>query len=93
MTYEGDNNVLSQQAGNWLLRQYEAALSDSEIDSPLGTVAFLKDYRTIKDRTFNCTSTHELKNPQCEYVVYNHIYEYYNKIYMHIIRKGTKNFI
>lgn len=64
ITYEGDNNVLSQQAGNWLLRQYEAALSDSEIDSPLGTVAFLKDYRTIKDRTFNCTSTHELKNPQ-----------------------------
>ncbi|XP_041976993.1 peroxisomal acyl-coenzyme A oxidase 3-like [Aricia agestis] len=64
VTYEGDNNVLSQQTGNWLLRQYEAALSGGTVDSPLGTVAFLKNYNTIMERTFQCRSTDDMKNPK-----------------------------
>ncbi|CAG4913107.1 unnamed protein product [Colias eurytheme] len=62
VTYEGDNNVLSQQTGNWLLKQYEAVLSGHSVDSPLGTVSFLKEFRTILGQTFDCKSTGELKN-------------------------------
>ncbi|KAH8255615.1 hypothetical protein KR038_007327 [Drosophila bunnanda] len=37
-TYEGDNNVLGQQASNWLLRQWSA----KELETPIGSVKFLK---------------------------------------------------
>ncbi|XP_030561904.1 peroxisomal acyl-coenzyme A oxidase 3 [Drosophila novamexicana] len=37
-TYEGDNNVLGQQASNWLLRQWSA----KELESPIGSVKFLE---------------------------------------------------
>ncbi|XP_028162599.1 peroxisomal acyl-coenzyme A oxidase 3-like [Ostrinia furnacalis] len=64
VTYEGDNNVLSQQTGNWLLRQYEAALAGSAVDSPIGTVTFLADYRRIMQSTFMCTETSQLKTTE-----------------------------
>ncbi|XP_026330000.1 peroxisomal acyl-coenzyme A oxidase 3 [Hyposmocoma kahamanoa] len=64
VTYEGDNNVLQQQAGNWLLRQYETVLNGGTVDSPLGTVAFLNDYKLISVETFACTETSQLKTPQ-----------------------------
>ncbi|CAH0406276.1 unnamed protein product [Chilo suppressalis] len=64
VTYEGDNNVLSQQAGNWLLRQYQAAINGNTVDSPLGTVAFLKDYNSISRKAFSCTDTSQLKTVQ-----------------------------
>lgn len=38
VTYEGDNNVLGQQASNWLLKQWNG----STVESPLGTVNFLQ---------------------------------------------------
>lgn len=37
VTYEGDNNVLGQQASNWLLKQW-----NGDVESPLGSVIFLK---------------------------------------------------
>ncbi|XP_034667882.1 peroxisomal acyl-coenzyme A oxidase 3 [Drosophila subobscura] len=37
-TYEGDNNVLGQQASNWLLRQWAA----KEPETPIGSVRFLE---------------------------------------------------
>ncbi|EDV98718.1 GH13470 [Drosophila grimshawi] len=37
-TYEGDNNVLGQQASNWLLRQWNA----KELETPIGSVKFLE---------------------------------------------------
>ncbi|XP_063822074.1 peroxisomal acyl-coenzyme A oxidase 3 [Ostrinia nubilalis] len=64
VTYEGDNNVLSQQTGNWLLRQYEAALAGSAVDSPIGTVTFLADYRRIMQSTFMWTETSQLKTTE-----------------------------
>lgn len=36
-TYEGDNNVLGQQASNWLLRQWEGT-----VESPVGTAKFIQ---------------------------------------------------
>jgi acyl-CoA oxidase len=66
VTYEGDNNVLSQQAGNWLVRQYAAAASAAPLDAPLGSVAFLAHHRAIARTRFRCTSTAQLKTPECE---------------------------
>ncbi|XP_050678628.1 peroxisomal acyl-coenzyme A oxidase 3-like isoform X2 [Leptidea sinapis] len=64
VTYEGDNNVLSQQASNWLVRQYEAALSNRAVDSPLRTVHFLDHLPSIAKSTFSCTDTRQLKTPE-----------------------------
>lgn len=36
-TYEGDNNVLGQQASNWLIRQWKNA----KVESPVGTASFI----------------------------------------------------
>ncbi|KAL4718052.1 hypothetical protein ACJJTC_002080 [Scirpophaga incertulas] len=66
VTYEGDNNVLSQQAGNWLLRQYEAALSGAPVDSPLGSVAFLQRLNTARQARFRATQPRQLASPASE---------------------------
>ncbi|CAH0701547.1 unnamed protein product [Spodoptera exigua] len=61
VTYEGDNNVLSQQTGNWLLRQFDAARNGGNVDSPLNTVTFLKDWERCLAVRFRCRTTDELK--------------------------------
>ncbi|GAB0096028.1 Acyl-coenzyme A oxidase [Sergentomyia squamirostris] len=48
LTYEGDNNVLGQQASNWLLRQWT-----DDVQSPLGTVNFIKRRDEILQSTFD----------------------------------------
>ncbi|KNC23950.1 hypothetical protein FF38_01008 [Lucilia cuprina] len=45
-TYEGDNNVLGQQASNWLLRQWSGT-----IESPAGTANFLNNRESILKQT------------------------------------------
>ena len=47
VTYEGDNNVLGQQASNWLMKQWNGS-----IQSPLGTVNFLNHRGKILRSTF-----------------------------------------
>uniref|UniRef100_A0A0K8V1S1 Acyl-coenzyme A oxidase n=1 Tax=Bactrocera latifrons TaxID=174628 RepID=A0A0K8V1S1_BACLA len=47
VTYEGDNNVLGQQASNWLLRQW-----NSTVESPVGTANFLKNRGDILQYTY-----------------------------------------
>ncbi|XP_060800506.1 peroxisomal acyl-coenzyme A oxidase 3 [Amyelois transitella] len=64
VTYEGDNNVLSQQSGNWLLRQYHAATTSQPLDTPLRTVAFLGCHEEIMNRRFRCGRASELKCPK-----------------------------
>lgn len=61
VTYEGDNNVLSQQTGNWLLRQFDTARTGGTVDSPLNTVTFLKNWERCLAARFRCTKTTELK--------------------------------
>ncbi|KAL0894261.1 hypothetical protein ABMA27_014264 [Loxostege sticticalis] len=64
VTYEGDNNVLSQQAGNWLLRQYASARAQAAVDSPIGTVTFLADHARILQQLFHGTETRHLKTAE-----------------------------
>lgn len=47
VTYEGDNNVLGQQASNWLLKQW-----NGQIESPLGTVNFMARREEILKSSF-----------------------------------------
>uniref|UniRef100_A0A8D8G9W4 Acyl-coenzyme A oxidase n=2 Tax=Culex pipiens TaxID=7175 RepID=A0A8D8G9W4_CULPI len=48
-TYEGDNNVLGQQASNWLLRQWKAA----KVESPVGTANFIERREAILGSNFD----------------------------------------
>ncbi|KAL0842446.1 hypothetical protein ABMA28_014544 [Loxostege sticticalis] len=64
VTYEGDNNVLSQQTGNWLLRQYASARAQAAVDSPIGTVTFLADHARILQQVFHGTETRHLKTAE-----------------------------
>lgn len=56
VTYEGDNNVLVQQASNWLLRQWRTANengSKKDVLSPLQTANFLFNAPAILERKFS----------------------------------------
>uniref|UniRef100_A0A336MWM8 Acyl-coenzyme A oxidase n=1 Tax=Culicoides sonorensis TaxID=179676 RepID=A0A336MWM8_CULSO len=47
VTYEGDNNVLGQQASNWLLRQW-----NEKVESPFGMAEFINRRNEILKQTF-----------------------------------------
>ncbi|XP_037044871.1 peroxisomal acyl-coenzyme A oxidase 3-like [Bradysia coprophila] len=47
VTYEGDKNVLGQQASNWLIRQWE-----KDVESPAGTANFIKNRNEISGFNF-----------------------------------------
>ncbi|XP_063699485.1 peroxisomal acyl-coenzyme A oxidase 3 isoform X2 [Culicoides brevitarsis] len=47
VTYEGDNNVLGQQASNWLLRQW-----NEKVESPFGIAEFINRRDEILRQTF-----------------------------------------
>lgn len=62
VTYEGDNNVLGQQASNWLLKQWTGS-----VESPLGFVEFLKNRNQILESSFKKLKT--LKLTQFDFVL------------------------
>lgn len=47
VTYEGDNNVLGQQASNWLLRQW-----NDKVESPFGTAKFINNRKDILENSY-----------------------------------------
>uniref|UniRef100_A0A336KIS8 Acyl-coenzyme A oxidase n=1 Tax=Culicoides sonorensis TaxID=179676 RepID=A0A336KIS8_CULSO len=51
-TYEGENNVLIQQASNWLLNIAKTGFENFERESPLKSASFLKDYNNIIKSSF-----------------------------------------
>lgn len=55
-TYEGENNVLLQQASNWLLNIRKSGYKSFVENSPLGTAAFLADAEEILATKFRCTT-------------------------------------
>lgn len=62
-TYEGDNNVLGQQASNWLLRQWSA----KELESPIGSVKFLERRKQLLQLQYTLlVQQHPLESWECE---------------------------
>lgn len=62
VTYEGDNNVLGQQASNWLIRQWE-----NGVESPSGTANFIKNRNEIASNTFErILANSNVKSFECE---------------------------
>ncbi|XP_078038973.1 peroxisomal acyl-coenzyme A oxidase 3 isoform X2 [Augochlora pura] len=51
-TYEGENNVLIQQASNWLLNQWSNMLNGKYVSSPLGSALFINDANKILMQKF-----------------------------------------
>ncbi|KAK0160987.1 hypothetical protein PV328_008329 [Microctonus aethiopoides] len=63
-TYEGENNVLIQQASNWLLSIYPNIIKGIFVASPLGSINFLSRYQTILDDKFTSTTVEETLEPE-----------------------------
>ncbi|KAH0952667.1 hypothetical protein HN011_006462 [Eciton burchellii] len=55
-TYEGENNVLIQQASNWLLNQWVNIINGQPVSSPLGSADFLVNAEQILNTKFNRTT-------------------------------------
>lgn len=63
-TFEGENNVLIQQASNWLLNQWSNVLSGKSINSPLKTADFMKDANNILIQKFSYTTVDDILKPE-----------------------------
>lgn len=67
LTYEGENNVLTQQASNWLLSVRRQGYDQFEKASPLGSADFLVDSRNILKRKFTFRTSEKALEVESEY--------------------------
>lgn len=65
-TYEGENQVLTQQASNWLLNIRKSGHASFVENSPLGTAAFLADTERILTDKFKWTTAEQAMKPESE---------------------------
>ena len=63
-TYEGENNVLIQQASNWLLNQWSNMVNGKPVSSPFRTADFIQDANNILQFKFSCATSHETLEPE-----------------------------
>lgn len=72
VTYEGDNNVLLQQATNWLLKGWNDAKQGGASvvleASPLGSLHFLIDAEKTLQKQFSASSIADVLTLQCKFV-------------------------
>lgn len=62
VTYEGDNNVLGQQASNWLVRQWE-----NGVDNPTGTAEFIARQENILEYSSQSVEkTYPINSIECK---------------------------
>jgi len=63
-TYEGENNVLIQQASNWLLNQWANMINGQPVSSPLSSADFLMNAEQILNTKFNQTTMEDALKPE-----------------------------
>jgi len=63
-TYEGENNVLIQQASNWLLNQWVNVIKGQPVPSPLNSASFLMNAEQILNTKFNQTTIEDVLKPE-----------------------------
>ncbi|KAG5667018.1 hypothetical protein PVAND_015020 [Polypedilum vanderplanki] len=76
LTYEGENNVLIQQASNFLIAIRAKGWNSFENASPLGTVAFLKDGEAILRSKWNWSKIECVMKPENQLTIMNFIVAY-----------------
>ncbi|XP_039308037.1 peroxisomal acyl-coenzyme A oxidase 3-like [Solenopsis invicta] len=95
-TYEGENNVLIQQASNWLLNQWAAVIKGEPVISPLGSADFLVNAEQILSTKFNQTTVEGVLKPENLLLVFKWLVCYYlNKTYrrmMELKSSGMSDF-
>lgn len=64
-TYEGENNVLVQQASNWLLNQWDNLIKGRLVPSPFGSVEFLPVAEKILSTKFDKRTVDSTLEPKC----------------------------
>ena len=70
-TYEGENNVLVQQASNWLLNQWSAVKNGELVVSPLNSANFLNEAESILQQHFKYQEVNEvIKLKSISYLIY-----------------------
>ncbi|CAL1687763.1 unnamed protein product [Lasius platythorax] len=84
-TYEGENNVLIQQASNWLLSQWTNVINGRPVPSPLGSADFLVDAEQILNTKFNQATVEDTLKPENLLLAFKWLVCYYlKKTYQHV---------
>ncbi|CAL1688602.1 unnamed protein product [Lasius platythorax] len=78
-TYEGENNVLIQQASNWLLSQWTNVMNGRPVPSPLGSADFLVDAEQILNTKFNQATVEDTLKPENLLLTFKWLVCYYLK--------------
>ncbi|XP_012527956.1 peroxisomal acyl-coenzyme A oxidase 3 [Monomorium pharaonis] len=95
-TYEGENNVLIQQASNWLLNQWSNVIKGQSVASPLNSADFLVNAEQILSSKFNQTTMEGVLNPENLLLMFKWLVCYYlKKTYqrmMELKSSGMSNF-
>ncbi|XP_018398921.1 PREDICTED: peroxisomal acyl-coenzyme A oxidase 3 isoform X2 [Cyphomyrmex costatus] len=78
-TYEGENNVLIQQASNWLLSQWANVIKGQAVPSPLNSADFLMNAEQILNTKFNQTTVEDVLKPENLLLTFKWLVCYYLK--------------
>ncbi|EFN80595.1 peroxisomal acyl-coenzyme A oxidase 3 isoform X2 [Harpegnathos saltator] len=84
-TYEGENNILVQQASNWLLNQWDNAIKGRLVPSPFGFIDFLPVAEQIFSIKFDRKTIDDTVEPKYLLLISKWLVCYYlKKTYQHV---------